>query len=135
MDTNQLPRIKYLFASLSGGRQDNFWKQDVDHAYQHIDPEEKSKNLFTVNTHKGLFRYNPVAIRRSSSSIYISTGYGQPLTRVSWRMRLHDNSPVTEKTEMEQLENREEIRKRLQAAGVYPKKAKSAFLLPPEWSI
>lgn len=51
-----LPRIEDLFASLAGGR--SFSKLDLAHAYQQVPLEEDSKEFVTINTHKGLCRYN-----------------------------------------------------------------------------
>ena len=55
-DTYPFPRIEDLFASLAGGQ--TFSKLDLAHAYQQLELEEESKQLLTVNTHKGLYRYH-----------------------------------------------------------------------------
>jgi hypothetical protein len=55
-DTYPLPRIEDLFASLSGGK--SFTKLDLAHAYQQIPLDEEAKEYTTINTHKGLYRYN-----------------------------------------------------------------------------
>ena len=51
-----LPKIEDLFTSMTGGV--SFTKLDLRNAYQQIILEEESKNLTTINTHRGLFRYN-----------------------------------------------------------------------------
>ena len=55
-DPYPLPRIEDIFASLSGGKL--FTKMDLAHAYQQIPLTDDSKCYTTINTHKGLFRYN-----------------------------------------------------------------------------
>ena len=55
-ETYPLPRIDDIFASLSGGRV--FSKLDLSHAYQQLELEEDSQVFTTVNTPKGLFKYN-----------------------------------------------------------------------------
>ena len=50
-DTYPLPRVDDIFASLSGGK--TFSKLDLANSYQHIPLEQQSKQLVTVNTHKG----------------------------------------------------------------------------------
>ena len=55
-DPYPLPRIEDIFASLSGGKL--FTKLDLAHAYQQIPLTDDSKRYTTINTHKGLFRYN-----------------------------------------------------------------------------
>ena len=45
-----------LLATLNGGKR--FSKLDLDYAYQQLLLHEDSKELLTVNTHKGLFQPN-----------------------------------------------------------------------------
>ena len=56
LDTYPLPRFGDLFAALGRGK--TFTKLDLAHAYQQIALEEESKEYATINTHKGLYRYN-----------------------------------------------------------------------------
>ena len=51
-----LPRIEEIFAALAGGK--HFSKLDLSHAYQQLVLDEEAKKLTTINTQKGLFRYN-----------------------------------------------------------------------------
>ena len=55
-DTYPIPKIEDLFAALEGGQ--TFTKLDLAHAYQQIELDEDSKDLVTINTHKGLYRYH-----------------------------------------------------------------------------
>ena len=54
LDINQypLPRPEDLFTSLSGRQ-----CFDLKHAYNQLELDEKSQQLVTINTHKGLYRY------------------------------------------------------------------------------
>ncbi|XP_023245552.1 uncharacterized protein K02A2.6-like [Copidosoma floridanum] len=56
VDKYPIPRVADMLSSLEGGK--FFSKLDLAHAYQQIELDEKSKNLTTVTTHKGLYRYN-----------------------------------------------------------------------------
>ncbi|KAK3091048.1 hypothetical protein FSP39_016771 [Pinctada imbricata] len=56
VDQYPLPRIEDIFANLAGG--EKFSKIDLRQAYLHMNLEEISKPLLTINTHKGLYRYN-----------------------------------------------------------------------------
>ena len=56
IESYPLPRIDDLLSSLAGARV--FTKLDLAHAYLQLALDEESKNLVTVSTHKGLFRYN-----------------------------------------------------------------------------
>ena len=53
LDPYPLPKIEDLFVSLAGGRM--FSKLDLSHAYLQVMLDEESRDLVTVNTHKGLF--------------------------------------------------------------------------------
>ncbi len=64
-DSYPLPRIEELFASLSGGK--HFTKLDLSQAYLQIELEEGSKQYVTVNTPKGLFKYNRLPFGVSSA--------------------------------------------------------------------
>ena len=55
-DVYPLPRVEDMFANLAGGS--SFTKLDLAQAYQQILLEELSKQYVTINTHKGLYRYN-----------------------------------------------------------------------------
>ncbi|KAI7801955.1 hypothetical protein IRJ41_019354, partial [Triplophysa rosa] len=56
VDQYPLPRIEDIFASLSGGQR--FSKIDLAQAYLQMEMEHSSKKYLTINTHRGLFRYN-----------------------------------------------------------------------------
>ena len=55
-DTYRLPRVDDIFTSLSGGK--TFSKLDLVNAYQQVPLDSQSKQLVTINTHKGLYCYN-----------------------------------------------------------------------------
>jgi len=52
----QLPKFDDLFATLGDGTL--FTKLDMSQAYLQVLVDDQSKELFTINTHKGLFTYN-----------------------------------------------------------------------------
>ena len=54
-----------LCEKLTGGKQ--FSKLDLSHAYSQLPLDNKSKEYATVNTHKGLFRYNRLPYGISSA--------------------------------------------------------------------
>ena len=56
VDQYPLPRIEDIFAALSGG--ERFTKLDLRHAYLQMLVAEQSRDLLTINTEKGLYRYN-----------------------------------------------------------------------------
>lgn len=58
LETEQyhLPHIEDLFAGLAGGKR--FSKIDLNQAYLQMHVDEESKDLLTITTHKGLYRYS-----------------------------------------------------------------------------
>ena len=60
-----LPRIEELFSSLAGGM--SFSKLDLSHAYLQIELDDASIEYVTVNTHKGLYKYNRLPFGVSSA--------------------------------------------------------------------
>ena len=56
IDQYPLPKPENLFATLAGGKK--FTKLDLSQAYQQLELDDPSKLLVTINTHRGLYRYN-----------------------------------------------------------------------------
>jgi len=56
IDQYPLPRIDDIFASLAGGKK--FSKINLRSAYLLCEMDDESKQYLTINTHKGLYRYN-----------------------------------------------------------------------------
>ena len=55
-DSYPLPRMEDLFSALAGSKY--FSKLDISQAYLQLPLDENSKQYVTVNTHRGLFKYN-----------------------------------------------------------------------------
>ena len=64
-DIYPLPTTEDLFASLAGGKV--FSKLDLTNAYQQLAVSEESREILTINTHKGLFTYNRLPFGISSA--------------------------------------------------------------------
>ena len=65
VDKYPLPLIEDIFASLGGSTM--FSKVDLRHAYLQMELEEQAKELCTVSTHEGLYRYNRLPFGVSSA--------------------------------------------------------------------
>uniref|UniRef100_H3ARH2 Gypsy retrotransposon integrase-like protein 1 n=1 Tax=Latimeria chalumnae TaxID=7897 RepID=H3ARH2_LATCH len=116
LEQHPVPKTDGLFAILSG---EQFTKLDVSHAaYQQIVLEEDSKKYVTVTTRKGLLRYNQLPFGVSSvPAIFQCTMEGllQGIPHVAVYL---DDILVTGMTEVEHLENLEEVLNRLEKAGL-----------------
>lgn len=53
-----LPLIEDIFASLFGG--ESFTNINLAQAYLQMEVEDSSKKFLTINTHEGLYQYNPL---------------------------------------------------------------------------
>ena len=127
-DTYPLPRIEDLFASLSGGR--SFSKLDLAHAYQQVPLDEDSKKYTTVNTHKGLYRYNRLPLGVSSAPSIFQRTIETLLQGLPHVCVYLDDILVTGTTEEEHLRNLDQVLTRLDKANVRLKQGKCQFLLP-----
>ena len=65
LDNYPIPKIEDLYAALGEGKE--FMKLDLSQAYQQLELDEESKGFKTINTHKGLFRYNRLPYSISSA--------------------------------------------------------------------
>ena len=123
-----LPKIEDLFTQLSGGKR--FTKLDLAHAYQQIPLAEDSKSYLTINTLKGLYRYNrlPFGVH-SAPSIFQRTieGVLRGIPKVAVYI---DDILITGDSEEEHLQNLEAVLSRLEEEGLRLKKEKCEFMLP-----
>ena len=128
MDTYPLPRIDDLFASLVGGK--TFSTLDLAHAYQQVPLEEGSRQYVTINTTKGLYRYNRLPFGVASApSIFqrIMDAILQGLPGVCVYL---DDILVTGETEDKHLQNLEQVLSRLEKAGLQLQRQKCTFMQP-----
>ena len=56
LDGYPIPKLDDLYTKLVGGQ--TFTELDLSHAYEQMLVDENSKEFLTINTHKGLYRYN-----------------------------------------------------------------------------
>ena len=128
LDTYPLPHIDSLFSSLAGGT--SFSKLDLAHAYLQIPLEEESKKYVTINTQRGLYRYNRLPFGVASAPAIFQRTMEDILRGIPQVSVYIDDVLVTGKTEEEHLKTLDQVLTRMQRAGLWLKKQKSAFLLP-----
>ena len=126
-DTFPLPRIEDIFASLEGGK--SFSKLDLAHAYLQIPLEESSKVFVTINTPKGLFRYNRLPFGVSAAPSIFQRTMENLLQGIPHTSVYLDDILVTGSTEEEHLRNLDQVLTRLEDAGMRLKRSKCEFML------
>nr|XP_055046280.1 LOW QUALITY PROTEIN: uncharacterized protein K02A2.6-like [Misgurnus anguillicaudatus] len=120
-----IPRVDDLFSKMAGGK--TFTKLDMSHAYQQLLLEEESKQYVTINTHKGLFKYNRLVFGVSSSPAIFQRTMDNLLQGIPHVVVYLDDILVTGKTEDEHLSNLEQVLKRMSEAGLRLKQSKCTF--------
>ncbi len=86
VDQYPLPRPEDLFAVLAGGK--HFTTLDLSQAYNQLKLEESSKPYLTINTHRGLYRYNRLPFGVFCPN-YLSEDDGQYSQRFTWSSLLY----------------------------------------------
>ena len=127
-ETYPLPKVEDLLASLAGGAA--FSKLDLKHAYQQVVLDEETKQLVTINTHKGLYRVNWLPFGVSSAPSLFQRIMENLLQGIPGILIYIDDILVTGKTIADHLSNLEVVLTRLEEAGVRLKRDKCSFLIP-----
>ena len=121
IDQYPLPKPENLFATLAGGKR--FTKLDLSQAYQQLELDDPSKMLVTINTHRGLYRYNRLPFGVASAPALFDTVL-QDIPHVICYL---DDILVTGTSESDHLRNLETVFKRLQHYGFRMRKDKCAL--------
>ncbi|RXN16546.1 putative protein K02A2.6-like protein [Labeo rohita] len=124
-DQYPLPLIDDLFAGLAGGQR--FSKIDLSQAYLQMKVDETSKELLTIVTHKGLFRYQHLPFGVTSAPSLFQQAMDQVLSGLAGVQCYLDDILVTGKTEAEHLSNLDSTLQRLKQYGLRVRKDKCEF--------
>lgn len=98
-----LPRIEDIFATLAGGQL--FSKMDLAEAYLQMEMEEDSKVFLTINTLKGLYRYNRLVFGVASAPALWQRAVDQVLQGCPGTQCYLDDIIVTGDSDSSHLEN------------------------------
>uniref|UniRef100_A0A452HI29 ribonuclease H n=1 Tax=Gopherus agassizii TaxID=38772 RepID=A0A452HI29_9SAUR len=123
-----LPRIDDLFAGLAGGQK--FSKIDLSQAYLQMHVDEKSQELLTIVTHKGLYRYCRLPFGIMSAPALFQRAMDQILCGLSGVQCYLDDILVTGRNEEDHLKNLEATLQRLEEYGLRVRKDKCEFFKP-----
>ena len=116
VDQYPLPRIEDTFAALAGGQQ--FSKVDLKHAYLQMEVDEASRPLLTINTEKGLYRYNRLVYGIASAPAIWQRSIDIVLQGLKGVKCVIDDMVITGSTEEEHLQNLDAVLSRLEEYGL-----------------
>ena len=122
-----MPHIDHLLASLSGGTL--FSKLELAHAYMQFHFEEKSKKLTTINTEKGLYRYNCLPFGIAAATSFFQRIIENILHRMNNVVVYIDGVLSMGLTEEGHLDNLQAVLSQSEKAGLHLKHHKYAFIM------
>ena len=125
VDQYPLPRIEDIFAALSGG--ERFTKLDLRHAYLQMLVAEQSRDLLTINTEKGLYRYNRLVYGVASAPAIWQRTMDTILQGLPGVKCIIDDMIITGATEEEHLRNLEAVLCRLDQYNLRANLSKCEF--------
>lgn len=114
------------FATLSGRK--IFSKIDLSQAYQQMPLDMKSRNLVTINTHRGLFCYNRLPFGVASAPAVFERAMDTILRGIPNVICYIDDILVSGRTYEDHLSSLEEVLKCLLTEGITVKRCKCSFL-------
>ena len=126
VDHYPLPDIDELLSQLAGGV--SFSKLDLSRAYQQLLLNEKSQELTTINTHKGLFRYHRLPFGIASAPGIFQRLMEGLLRDLPGVVVYLDDILITGTSQSDHLGNLREVLRRLHEAGLRLQRAKCKFM-------
>jgi hypothetical protein len=111
-----VPKIEDIYAKLAGGQQ--FTKLDLMQAYLQLSVHENSKELVTINTHKGLYRYIRMPFGIASAPAIWQRTIEEVLQGIPGIQVMLDDIVITGKDDQEHLQNLDKVLARLEEYGL-----------------
>lgn len=127
LDCYPLPKPQELFSTLSGGKY--FAKLDMSHAYNQLELDDASKACTTVNTHRGLFRYNRLCFGVSTAPGIFQRTMETLLKGIPRTLAFFDDILISGTSDDDFLSNLHTVLKTLQNAGIRLNKEKCQWCL------
>ena len=126
VDQYPLPKPEDLFAMLAGGK--TFSKLDLLQAYQQLMLDETLAKYVTINTHRGLYRYNRWPFGIASAPALFQKLMNTVLQKIPHVKCYIDDILVTGANNADHLRNLASVLQQLQHYGFWLKKEKCEFL-------
>ncbi|XP_052242411.1 uncharacterized protein K02A2.6-like [Dreissena polymorpha] len=120
-----LRKIEDIFANLSHGQK--YSKLDLRQAYLQLEVDDGSKELLTINTHQGLYRYNRYVYGISSLPAIWQRTIDQILQGIPGVQCILADMIVTGDSDQSHLDNLEKVLCRLNEFGLKLNKDKCVF--------
>ena len=128
MDQYPLHKPDDLFATLAGGNK--FSKLDLSQAYQQLKLDEQSMQYVTINTHRGLYRYNRLPFGVASAPAIFQKLMDSVLQGLPHVICYIDDILVTGSSDEDHLYNLARVLQRLEKHVFRLKQEKCKFLQP-----
>ena len=125
VDKYPLPKPDDLFATLAGGQK--FTKIDLTNAYQQMVLDEGSRELVTINTHKGLYRYTRLPFGVASAPALFQKTMDTVLQGLPRVICYLDDILITGSTEEEHKSNVVQVLERLKRYNIRANRGKCSF--------
>ncbi|KAL5491807.1 hypothetical protein EMCRGX_G017171 [Ephydatia muelleri] len=127
LESYPLPRVDELLASL--GKSKVFSKLDLSNAYLQLPVDDESKELLTISTHRGLYRYNRLPFGVASAPAIFQRSMESLLRGIPGVCVFFDDILVSGPSERDHLCNLEKVLSCLEESGLKLKLSKCSFLL------
>ena len=123
-----IPSAEEIRQNLAGGQK--YSKIDLRCAYQQMKLDEKSQEICTINTLKGLYRYTRLPFGIASSPAIWQRFMEQALGGLTGICVMQDDVLVTGASDDEHLKNLEKVFERFRKYGLRLKAEKCSFMQP-----
>ena len=125
-DKYPVPKTEDIFATLHCG--EKFTKLDLSQAYQQLLLSPKSRELLTVNTHKGLFQPTHLQFGVHSASGIFQRELENRLVSIPFVKVRSDDILVSGKNDQDHFDNLKQVLKVIKANGLRLRLKKCAFM-------
>ena len=128
-----IPRTEDIYATLRGGQK--FSKLHLSHAYQQLELDEETKELLTVNIHRGLYRPTRLQFGVHSATGIFQREMNKMLKDIPFSKVRVDDILISGHDDASYLKNLQSTFTALDKAGLKLKRSKCKFLLPEVTSL
>jgi len=126
LDTYPIPNTVDQLAMLAGG--EKFSKLDLSQAYQQLELDESSREMLTINTHRGLYQPSRMQFGIHSATGIFQREMDNRLCRIPFTQVRVDDILVSGRNDAEHLANLRAVLTKLKEAGLTLCMSKCMFL-------